>query len=120
MTRLRQGFGVAGETRMTKERLDQRRGTSGRRFRTRIHSNRGAVMLSGAKHLRFLSPGDGPNEKDQRFFAKPVLSEAEGLRMTMIPKVSLSALTLPRIRRLSSPPRARAGPNLFLRDQEYR
>jgi dipeptidyl aminopeptidase/acylaminoacyl peptidase len=39
-------------------------------------------MLSGAKHLRFLSPGDGPNEKDQRFFAKPFRSETERLKMT--------------------------------------
>src|SRR5258705_11708095 len=40
-------------------------------------------MLSEAKHLRLFSLGARRNEKDQRFFAKPVLSEAEGLRMTV-------------------------------------
>ncbi len=40
-------------------------------------------MLSGAKHLRFFFLGEGPNENDQRFFAKPVLSKAEGIRMTL-------------------------------------
>src|SRR5882762_4372927 len=40
-------------------------------------------MLSEAKHLRLFSLGARRNEKDQRFLAKPVLSEAEGLRMTV-------------------------------------
>src|SRR6267143_1268548 len=40
-------------------------------------------MLSEAKHLRLFSLGARRNEKDQRFFATPVLSEAEGLRMTV-------------------------------------
>jgi hypothetical protein len=38
-------------------------------------------MLSEAKHLCLLWALS--KESDQRFFAKPVLSEAEGLRMTL-------------------------------------
>ena len=35
-------------------------------------------MLSEAKHLRFISPGASPNEKDQRFFPRDC-----GIRMTV-------------------------------------
>ena len=52
------------------------------RFSFAISSSHNPVMLSEAKHLRLFSLGARRNEKDQRFFAKPVLSEAEGLRMT--------------------------------------
>ena len=67
---------------MTKEMAKLGRVTS-ERSSLAIPSSHSPVMSSGAKHLRFLSPGDGPNEKDQRFFAKPVLSEAEGLTITV-------------------------------------
>ena len=42
-----------------------------------ILSSHNPVMLSEAKRLRLFSPGEGPNENDQR------LRETEGLRMTV-------------------------------------
>jgi len=52
-------------------------------------------MLSEAKHLRLFCPGATRNEKDQRFFAKPVLSEAEGLRMTVSKLLRYSSIRRP-------------------------
>jgi len=44
-------------------------------------------MLSEAKTSLIVMQRCGGN--DQRFFAKPVLSEAEGLNMTMLPNPSI-------------------------------
>src|SRR3954451_21358832 len=54
-----------------------------RAFSFTIPSSHNAVMLSEAKHLRLFPLGADRTNNDQRFFAKPVLSEAEGLRMTV-------------------------------------
>src|SRR3954471_2224366 len=74
---------------------DEARTSTKRAFSFTIPSSHNAVMLSEAKHLRLFCPGATRNEKDQRFFAKPVLSEAEGLRMTVSKLLRYSTIRHP-------------------------